>query len=321
MLRKMAARMLGHYGVEIVRAEEAHRETTPPAVVNGAVSASFLAGHLGALASNPLDPNLHARYAEAAAAVGLRYLAYAEAKTAEYLSGSSTDFESLKVRCAAMLPELAAMNHNQHYRLASLASEIKSRANGDVISVLDVGGSDGRLAAFISQHLYCLAEPSLNAISGSQLPFADGSFDFVVSCHVLEHIPVEARTTFLDQLLSKARRGVILLNPFHADGAREIEQLIFATTGADWAKEHLDCTLPTLENMSAYAAARGLRHSVRPNGSIMTTLPFVFVDYFASRAGGCADEMAQLNRFFNEKFATVLDSVDHPTAYIVYLGR
>jgi 2-polyprenyl-3-methyl-5-hydroxy-6-metoxy-1,4-benzoquinol methylase len=57
------------------------------------------------------------------------------------------------------------------------------------IKVLDVGGGHGQLASFLPEASYCLAEPSVNGISGADLPFADRSFDYVVSCHVLEQIP------------------------------------------------------------------------------------------------------------------------------------
>jgi hypothetical protein len=321
MLRKIAEKLLRHYGVDVVDAEE---QTEAPHPVNGApVSPSFPHEHLKAIGEDPLNPHLHARYAAAAASAGLRYLAYAEIKTAEQLSGRSCEFDLLKKQCLDALPQLVTMNHNQHYRLASLASEIRSRADGEIVSVLDVGGSDGRLAAFIPEHFYCLAEPSFNAISGSKLPFSDRSFDFVVSCHVLEHIPPDARSGFLDQLLAKATRGVVLLNPFQGEqgGANEVDQFIFDVTRADWAKEHLECTLPQLDDIRKYAAAKGLLHSIKPNGTLMTTIPFVFVDYFAARAGGCVDELAKLNRFVNERFAGMLDSAEYPIAYLVYLSR
>jgi hypothetical protein len=114
---------------------------------------------------------------------------------------------------------------------------------------------------------------------------------------------------------------VILLNPFQGDGGNEVDQLIFEITRADWAKEHLECTLPRLEDIRTYAAARGLRHSLKPKGTLMTTLPFVFVDYFAAQAGGCVDELAKLNRFVNERFSGKLNSTDFPIAYLVYLSR
>ena len=60
------------------------------------------------------------------------------------------------------------------------------------------------LASFIPDASYCLVDPSTNGISGVNLPFSNGTFDYVVSCHVLEHIPSGDRNTFLDQLLLKS---------------------------------------------------------------------------------------------------------------------
>jgi hypothetical protein len=203
-----------------------------------------------------------------------------------------------------------------------LASEIVSRAGRSDVSVLDVGGGDGGLASFIPEASYCLAEPTVNGISGTNLPFPDHAFDYVVSCHVLEHIPVKERAGFLDQLLRKAKYGVILLNPFHIDGTYVDERLklVIKLTGAQWAKEHLDCSLPKVHEIEAYANDRGLDVCIKPNGSLTTSMALVFVDYFASKSG-LHDKRDEFNRFFNEKFTEIHYSEEYPNAYLVYLGR
>ena len=161
----------------------------------------------------------------------------------------------------------------------------------------------------------------MNGISGIDLPFPDRSFDYVVSCHVLEHVPVEERGVFLDQLLLKAKRGIILLNPFHVKGTHVEERLklILKLTGAQWAREHLDCTLPNVEDIEEYANEKGLEISIRPNGTLTTSMAFVFVDYFASKSD-FQDEWKELNVFFNDKYTEILDSTEHPNAYLIYLG-
>ena len=274
------------------------------------------------LAKDPLNAKLHLRYAIEASEAGSPYLAYAELKTAEYLGADRRETERLLTAFREAIPDPKTMNHNQYFRFFSLSSEIISRADGSKVSILDVGGGEGQLASFIPNATYCLAEPKLNGISGTRLPFNKHSFDYVVSCHVLEHISPHKRAIFLDQLLYAARHGIILLNPFHIDGtyAEERLKLFIDVTNADWAKEHLDCMLPNVDDVKAYATERGLDISIKPNGTLTTAAAFVFVDYFAARAG-CYDEWKRVNAFFNEKYTAILNSVDYPNAYVIYLGR
>ncbi|WP_198246783.1 class I SAM-dependent methyltransferase [methane-oxidizing endosymbiont of Gigantopelta aegis] len=99
------------------------------------------------------------------------------------------------------------------------------------------------------------------------MPFEDKSFDVVVSCHVLEHIPVEDRDVFLEQLCAKAKKSVVLLNPFQVEGVNEVErlQLHIDIIGAWWAKEHLECSLPLVEDVEKFSKQRGYKCEVKPH--------------------------------------------------------
>lgn len=273
------------------------------------------------LTIDPLNPDAHLRLAIEADRCGRHHLAVAALKSAVCLGADPAQASLYEQGFLDALPDPRIMNHNQYFRFATLAAEIKARAGGGSdVSILDVGGGQGELASFLPDAEYCLAEPSVNGLSGTDLPFVDHSFDFVVACHVLEHIPVESRPGFLDQLLAKSRRGVILLNPFHVEGTHVEERLrlTYEITGAQWAQEHLDCTLPHVEDIEKYASKMGLDWAIRPSGTLATTMAFVFLDHFAAKSEQARD-WVKINQFFNEKYMGILDSKFYPTAYLVYL--
>ncbi|MDX2475086.1 MAG: class I SAM-dependent methyltransferase [Candidatus Krumholzibacteria bacterium] len=214
---------------------------------------------------------------------------------------------------------LATLDHNRFYRLRSLAREIRTVAGAEPCSVLDIGGGDGVLAAFLPDDDYLLVEPGTNGLSGLALPLEPDSVDVVCACHVLEHIPPGQRDQFLDQLLATARNHVILLNPFAAkDGKdQELLQLTADVTGAGWAHEHLECGLPELEVVRDYALRRGLAVSLRPNGAVGTAIALVMMDHFAELAGRQA-EAQKINAYFNSLNEELLVSPALPAAWLVH---
>lgn len=277
----------------------------------------------GEIAANPCNAGLHFRYAQDAAQKNMACLAYAELKTALYLGLQPELAQEKLVQFKAALPDLLEMNHNQWFRLHTLATKLGEKTSGmSRPQILDVGGGEGWLAAFIPDMDYCLVEPDINGISGTNLPFADKSFDYVVSCHVLEHIPVESREIYLDQLVSKARKGVILLNPFYEEGSfvEDRLKLFIDITNAQWAHEHLECSLPKVSDVEEYARKKNLQFTSEPNGTMATTLALVFVDYFAAETGN-HDKWKKINRFINSKYADIMTSGAHPTAYMICLDH
>ncbi|MFQ5560246.1 MAG: methyltransferase domain-containing protein [Nitrospinota bacterium] len=315
MIKSLASLLLKRAGYKITRVP---RQPSIQQTTSGTKKDQLV----NKIVEDPLNGDLHLQYSLEASNSGKPFLAYAELKTAEYLGADRGQVAKHAAAFRAALPELKKMNHNQYFRFETLASEIIKLGGKSNLSVLDVGGDQGQLSSFIpADYTYCLVEPTMNGLSGKKLPFHYHSFDYVVSCHVLEHIPVKDRLLFLDQLLSKSKHGVILLNPFHVEGTHIAERLklFYEITGAQWAKEHLECTLPKVDELRSYAADRGLRFHAKPNGTMTTSMAFVFVDHLAGRAGDFK-QLQKINAFFNEKFIDILDSAEYPNAYLVYLG-
>ncbi len=214
-------------------------------------------------------------------------------------------------------------DHNQFYRLNSISEQVNRIGKGRNMSVLDVGGGVGLLSLFLPDIDYVLAEPTINGISNSEFVlFKNIKFDIVVACHIIEHIEENKKIGFLDSLCSLTKNKVILLNPFNLEPKRSKKhlELIYKMTEAPWAKEHLECGLPTLELIRKYAEKKQYGYKCYPNGTFSTTISHVFLNYFAS-VSGKTDELKDINYLFNKELIERLEDSDNdPTAYLIELS-
>ena len=213
---------------------------------------------------------------------------------------------------------LDKLNHNTFYRMKTLSDHLSKLFKTSDISVLDIGGGEGLLSLFLPDSEYMLIEPTINGISALNPPFSSKKFDCVVACHVLEHIPVELREVFLDSICSLARRYVILLNPFYDENTDQAkwQQMIFEITGAAWAKEHIDCVMPKIEDITAFALKRNYEYRVIPNGSKMMTIAMVFLDHYIKQVAN-SDEIEKINEMFNAVMADKLINEKWPNAHLI----
>jgi len=204
-----------------------------------------------------------------------------------------------------------------YHRLEAIAARCQAAAVKAPLGILDVGGGEGQLASLLPDAEYCLAEPTINGLEASA--FASRTFDVVVACHVLEHVPDEAKEGFLGDLCDLARRRVILLGPVSEDPAGPaIDALVHRITGADWAAEHLACGRPSLQMLRRFAEARGLTCTILPHGDQAATFWMIFAEHFADDPAK-AETLSELGRFSNAHFHDRLSHPALPNDYLVEL--
>ena len=316
---------------------------------------------LGLIPERPLDSQLHTQLADLYAERRRWFAAIAQYRTSITLGNTDTQtlfslanaymgirqvdlanpiYEALsqkagekklndeaRSRLAALLTvepwPLTKFDTIRYWRMKPLADHLNTLIPGMEFSVLDVGGGEGAFALFTPKADYVLVEPSINGLSGTALPFATKSFDAVISCHVLEHIPPTGRELFLKNLSSVARKYVLLLNPFSTPGISYNEeqkrlQLFIDLTNAEWAKEHLALSLPKLEEVRKFATDNCFGCKILPNGTGSTTLAMVFVDHYARLAGRTA-ELEMINQILNTQYYKTLTHPNMPNDYLVEL--
>ena len=129
--------------------------------------------------------------------------------------------------------------------------------------------------------------------SACQQPFAASSFDLVMSLDVLEHLPKNDRSAFLEELDRVSRRWILLGAPFASPEVEQAEARLAESVmhARHFLKEHRELGLPTQEFARDFYLSRG--YSVRsfPNGylpswlywQVTTQYYFALNDYDVTR--------------------------------------
>lgn len=188
------------------------------------------------------------------------------------------------------------------------------RSPGVIFTILDVGGYKGNTNKFLPNDKLTVLDvfdvQETGYIKGNALAmeFENGSFDFVASFDVLEHISAAERNTFLAECMRVARRGVLIAAPQYTEenalSEVSLNHLYKTMHGKnhEWLEEHINYGLPEFDKLEIRAKkAGGHTFSLCSNDTEMWYLMqgAIFVN---SKYPQSAGELIELNRYYNVHF-------------------
>lgn len=141
-------------------------------------------------------------------------------------------------------------------------------------TILEVGaGAHGNLAKYLPQDEILFLDIDLPSEvlkdrrfvigDATDLVYEDEAFDFVIALDVIEHIPIEKRLAFIENISRVAKKGVILSAPFD-DESEDVDQVlksfyhISQVEPPIWVDEHITCKLPTEKSINELIYAQGV---------------------------------------------------------------
>ena len=119
--------------------------------------------------------------------------------------------------------------YQRYEDVSQVVEAMRAQATCAEFRILDVGGirlSQRFLARDRVTPINLEATPGAKLLgSGARLPFADRSYDLVITVDTLEHVPRPQRSAFLTELLRVAIRGIVVTGPF-SSGLNEAAEKI-----------------------------------------------------------------------------------------------
>lgn len=210
-------------------------------------------------------------------------------------------------------------DHFARYQLAAEVIDLTRR--GGPQRVLDIGGGPGSLAAFcpsdqiVSSDLHLpshwhAAAPDLVLADGAQLPFADATFDVVVTLDTLEHVLPERRAGLLAEAARVSRGYVLAVCPCGTPGVPEADAALlsfvrhrfgeeFETVGV--LQEHLGFGHPDPDQILAALRQTGASVEAFPSGRLDRWLPMMLL-FYTLMALGRDDPVERVQAWYNTMF-------------------
>jgi hypothetical protein len=229
----------------------------------------------------------------------------------------------MEVENELALTELPFDQYQRYKVVQEIVRLIKGQRQGEALKVLDVGGLshtyEGQpflpIARFLPEEEIMVLDVQdyygpnyLRVDEDGLFPLSDASFDVVVSCDTLEHVPPERRPAFLDELLRVARQYVVLAGPFDSEDTRLAEQIFYDLhlrrlgVVQPQLHEHRLYGLPDLQALCADLENQGLYYVEFPSGYLFNWLLMMIIKDYLFSLPNSTTLHTTIDRLYNRHF-------------------
>lgn len=213
---------------------------------------------------------------------------------------------------------------NQHVRFTYILKNIRILQRfvpeQTMFTVLDVGSGSGTLSEYLLREFtVSLFEVEISrryklsnfaTANGSQLPFRDNSFDFVVSTDVLEHVKSGERKAFTKELLRCSKIGfVITYSNFNRNNSSQGGIKIFENLCHKWPDWYLEHNANSIVNHDALMETINESKAHIMNKKQFCGIFSIFFTGLSARAPPLLNNLLNLTGYFATRF------VDPPPYY------
>lgn len=213
-----------------------------------------------------------------------------------------------------MKESLYELPFDQFQRYKVVQEIVDFARNDKSLKILDVGGYPGLVSDFLPQDETLILDvvscdkPNYVQGDGTSLPFEDASFDVVTSLDVYEHIPLEKRDAFIDELCRVSRDLIILSAPFKNRDVELAEQLLYDYVVRVFGefptlKEHIDHGLPELDALLNRFKIKNMAAIHFPSGHLYNWLTMMLVKHYVTAVLDSEKIQTEVDKFYNLNFS------------------
>lgn len=148
-------------------------------------------------------------------------------------------------------------------------------------------------------------DPSYILGDATNMDFPDDEYDVIVALDVFEHIPVEKRNQFIDELYRVSSQVCIITAPFHSQQSIDAESRVNSVYKSlfkknfIWLEEHMDNGLPNKDSLKEYLELKNIRYMMIGHGRISIWEKLMGIHFFAAKNPELAVYRQEIDRFYN----------------------